>query len=125
LPDDEEMIRRISKVSVKQWKRTAAVLKSFFSPTWKHARIDEDLAQAVEKSQTNSTNALKRYRGRSKVVDEKAADAVPSHNVRTPVAPSIAAQTPDSRLQMEEEGSPYGLPSAREGFIGSLISEDF
>jgi uncharacterized protein YdaU (DUF1376 family) len=56
LPADEEYIRRITKMTHHQWKKSRDVLAKFFDG-WRHKRCDQEIAQAIEKSKANSANA--------------------------------------------------------------------
>jgi uncharacterized protein YdaU (DUF1376 family) len=57
LPAEEDRIRRVSRLTTRQWARSRDLLKSLFDVHWRHKRIDLELAQAFEKSRVNSANA--------------------------------------------------------------------
>jgi uncharacterized protein YdaU (DUF1376 family) len=57
LPKDEEYIRRITKLTTRQWSQSRDVLRSLFGDGWRHKRCDHEIAQAIEKSKVNSANA--------------------------------------------------------------------
>jgi uncharacterized protein YdaU (DUF1376 family) len=57
LPNDEEKLRRIAKMTARQWAKSAETLKSFFQEQWKHKRIEEELAHVLEVSRARSANA--------------------------------------------------------------------
>jgi len=57
LPPNEEHIRRITKLTHHQWKKSRDVLASLFLDGWRHKRCDTEIAQAIEKSKVNSANA--------------------------------------------------------------------
>jgi uncharacterized protein YdaU (DUF1376 family) len=64
LPSDEEHIRRITRLTPRQWSTSRDLLRSFFGDHWKHQRIERDLAQAFEISKVNSANARKSHESR-------------------------------------------------------------
>lgn len=57
LPNDEAKLRRIAKMSARQWAHSAETLKSFFEAGWKHKRIDKELSQVIEISNRRSASA--------------------------------------------------------------------
>lgn len=57
LPEDEESIRRITRLTPRQWAHSCDLLRSLFLPGWRHKRIDFEMAKAIEKSRVNSANA--------------------------------------------------------------------
>jgi uncharacterized protein YdaU (DUF1376 family) len=48
LPTDHVQLAKISRMSLKQFKRVIPVLAPFFGPDWTHARIDQELEKAGE-----------------------------------------------------------------------------
>lgn len=83
LPADENVIQKIARMSKGDWKKSRDTLKNFFSPEWKHERIEAELAKAIEKSRVNSANAARSHVNRK-------APATKSHAVSQPTL-----QTPD------------------------------
>lgn len=67
LPNDEASIVRITRLTPIAWQKSRSVLKAFFYDDWKHARIEKELAKAIEISNRNRTNVLRRYYGRNTV----------------------------------------------------------
>lgn len=65
LPKDEESIRRITRMTSRQWSQSRDVLKSLFGDEWRHKRCDHEIEQAVEKSRVNSANAKRRHSERT------------------------------------------------------------
>ncbi len=76
LPSDEESIRRITRLSPRQWTQSRDILRDLFSDDWRHKRVDAELAQVIEKSKTNSANAKLRHKVRKPSAD---VSQVPSH----------------------------------------------
>ena len=66
LPENEAQIARIARMTHRQWSQSSDLLKSFFDDHWRHARIDKELAQAIEISQRRSASA-KEMHARRKV----------------------------------------------------------
>lgn len=65
LPKEEDAIRRITRMTPRQWSQSRDVLRSLFLPEWRHKRCDEEIAKAIEKSKTNSANARSRHSERT------------------------------------------------------------
>jgi uncharacterized protein YdaU (DUF1376 family) len=65
LPDNEEAIRRITRLTDRQWSRSCDLLRSLFLSNWRHKRIDIEIAKAIEKSRVNSANAHRRHSERT------------------------------------------------------------
>jgi uncharacterized protein YdaU (DUF1376 family) len=63
LPEDEESIRLIAKCTKAEWKRDRKFLFAKFSPSWKHKRIDAELAKSLKKQEQARANALQRHYG--------------------------------------------------------------
>lgn len=61
LPSDEEAVARISRLNSRAWVKSRIHIKSFFDDQWKNKRLDEELAKAIEISNTNSANAKRAH----------------------------------------------------------------
>ena len=46
VPDEDARLARIARVTAKEWKAMRPTLAAFFDPTWKHPRIERDLADS-------------------------------------------------------------------------------
>lgn len=64
LPSDDEMRRRVSRMTHREWQKSRTVVLSFFSIDGKHKRIDEVLAAVTHKSAVLRDNALKSHDAR-------------------------------------------------------------
>lgn len=47
LPDDDDRLARIARMTDKQWVKSKPIIAEFFSPGWKHARIEFELTEAA------------------------------------------------------------------------------
>ena len=65
LPENEDAIRRITRMDNRQWAANRDDLSYLFSTGWRHKRIDAELGKAIEKSKVNSANAGKRHESRN------------------------------------------------------------
>jgi uncharacterized protein YdaU (DUF1376 family) len=110
LPSDEESIRRITRLSNRQWSQSCDLLKSLFSEDWRHKRIDEELAKSIEKSRVNSANAKRRHIERKQVADV-------SHD-RTHQRSDTQSQ---SQLERKEDKIGADAPDAGYAFNGGVI----
>lgn len=51
LPDDEDALRRISRMDPKEWARSRATIRAFFQTdagAWRHKRVDAEMKRAAE-----------------------------------------------------------------------------
>lgn len=60
LPTDEQKLARITRMSVKEWKRHGSTIMEFF-PNGKHQRIEREREQARTKSEKNRRSAETRW----------------------------------------------------------------
>lgn len=64
LPESEEAIRRITRMTSRQWSQSRDAIRSLFGDGWRHTRIDNELAKAIEKSSVNSATAKRMHSDR-------------------------------------------------------------
>lgn len=64
LPSNERQLAQIAKLTAREWKRLRGTLKSFFQDGWKHKRIDQELAHAIDVSSKRSAVAAARQAAR-------------------------------------------------------------
>lgn len=57
LPDDDEQLSAIAKMTPAEWRKAKPVLQAFFHDGWKHKRIEEELAKAIEQRTKSSSKA--------------------------------------------------------------------
>ncbi|HEY9081483.1 YdaU family protein [Magnetovibrio sp.] len=60
LPDDDEVLRNISKTSSHVWKKIRPKIAKLFSVEngmWKHAQLDQEYARALENKKKNTQRA--------------------------------------------------------------------
>ncbi|MFZ2155521.1 MAG: DUF1376 domain-containing protein [Bradyrhizobium sp.] len=69
-PESDEIARRVSRMTNRQWARSSAVLKSLFSEGWRHEGLDAELAKVIEKSTSASANARKSHDSRKRQSDD-------------------------------------------------------
>ncbi len=60
LPTDERQLARIAKLTAREWSKLRDTLNAFFYDGWKHKRIEEELAHAVDISNKRSAVATAR-----------------------------------------------------------------
>jgi uncharacterized protein YdaU (DUF1376 family) len=75
LPADEGAIRRISKMTSRQWKMSRDVLKALFGEGWRHPALDHEIRKATEISEANSANARKSHANRKKFATQSQANS--------------------------------------------------
>jgi uncharacterized protein YdaU (DUF1376 family) len=65
LPQDDAQLRRISRMTLRQWSQSRDLLRSKFGDHWRHQRIEHELAQAIEISNKRSASAVQMHSKRS------------------------------------------------------------
>jgi uncharacterized protein YdaU (DUF1376 family) len=66
LPAEESAIRRISRMTSRQWSLSRDVLHALFGEGWRHLALDHEIRKAIEISEANSANARKSHANRKK-----------------------------------------------------------
>ena len=61
LPQEDQKLARIARMTTKQWNKSKATIKLFFGPDWSHDRIDRELAQVVEISNKRKAAAEQKH----------------------------------------------------------------
>jgi uncharacterized protein YdaU (DUF1376 family) len=61
LPEDDDMLARISRMTSAEWRNNKNVIASFFDDGWRHERIDEELALSKVRRTAGKTGASKRW----------------------------------------------------------------
>ncbi|MGX5801429.1 YdaU family protein [Bradyrhizobium sp. Arg314] len=49
LPDDDGQLARIACMTPAEWRKNRATIRAFFGDGWRHGRVDEEIAKAVER----------------------------------------------------------------------------
>jgi uncharacterized protein YdaU (DUF1376 family) len=52
---DDEQIRRLSRMTTKEWKRSRDTIAALFGPKWTHKRVEAELAKAADISTKRRT----------------------------------------------------------------------
>jgi uncharacterized protein YdaU (DUF1376 family) len=78
-PQNDEVARRVTRMTNHQWTKSSPILKTFFLSDWRHERLDAELAQVTEKSKTNSANARRSHVARNRGAADPQ-DTVTLHN---------------------------------------------
>jgi uncharacterized protein YdaU (DUF1376 family) len=113
LPESEEAIRRVTRMTARQWSQSRDVLRSLFGDEWRHKRIDEELAKAVEKSQVNSANAKRRH-------SERTADAKRSDTQSQSHKKDAAPAASDPEIDLFRRGREL-LGNSAGGLVKQLL----
>src|SRR5580693_5611266 len=61
LPDDDDRLSRIAKASPQEWLCMRETIKEFFHSSWKHKRVEEELAKSIDLSEKRRAGASKRW----------------------------------------------------------------
>src|SRR5258705_1727044 len=68
-PESDEIARRVTRMTNRQWAKSATVLRSLFAEGWRHDGLDLELAKVIEKSTSASANARKSHAERKQRAD--------------------------------------------------------
>ncbi|MBB4424388.1 uncharacterized protein YdaU (DUF1376 family) [Bradyrhizobium sp. CIR48] len=63
-PASDDIARRVTRMTNRQWAKSSGVLKSLFCEGWRHDVLDLELAKVIEKSTIASANARKGHADR-------------------------------------------------------------
>ncbi|MBB4264289.1 uncharacterized protein YdaU (DUF1376 family) [Bradyrhizobium sp. CIR3A] len=63
-PASDDIARRVTRMTNRQWAKSSTVLKSLFCDGWRHDVLDLELAKVIEKSTIASANARKSHADR-------------------------------------------------------------
>jgi uncharacterized protein YdaU (DUF1376 family) len=64
LPNDDEQLARIGKVTPSKWKNMREIINAFFYDGWHHESLDEQLAKAAAKVEQTRLAATSRWQGK-------------------------------------------------------------
>lgn len=116
LPDSEDAIRRITRMTARQWSQSRDLLKSLFDDDWKHRRIDAELAKAIEISQVNSANAREAHRKRKEAAansHQRTHTPSPSQSPSLPAGENARARSDDvsrgAKVPIEPDWTPNDI----------------
>ena len=84
LPNDEKQLATIAKLSMAEWRKHKPTLQAFFSDSWKHKRIDREIAAAEEKYERRAV-AGRRGGSESGKLRRSNAEAMLNHAHATPM----------------------------------------
>jgi uncharacterized protein YdaU (DUF1376 family) len=82
LPTDDRELARIIGMSPGEWKKAKPRVQPFFTPDWKHGRIDKELARSAELSSKRAAAAKQKGSNSSAIaqqLDTHAGATSPSH----------------------------------------------
>jgi len=105
LPDNDDHLATIARMSRGEWKKVKPTLQAFFKDGWKHGRIDYDLDKA--RNISDAAREAGKASGRSRSVKK-------SLNVRSNECSSAVQPTlePLNHLKKEEDAAGAALPEA-------------
>lgn len=114
LPDDEQKLARICRMTTRQWDAVRGTIAEFFGEGWTHSRIDKEITHATEKSERRSASGHRG--GLSKSLKNKES-YVANATVLPQQTPSIAlASSSQPQPESEIEEKVVGLKTNIVGF---------
>lgn len=118
LPKNEDAIRRISKLTARQWSQSRDTLKAFFEDDWRHRRLDEEIRKAIDKSAKYSANARLSHADRKSFARQTQPKPLGQQKIELDSLPSGESETlsPESLQDSGEKSVPHRLdPNWRPG----------
>lgn len=98
LPNDDRPLARIACMTTAEWRRARPVISAFFTPEWRHKRIDEEIERAAD------------------IADKRRAAARAKHSKSPPPGPGNGgdetSKSPANAEQMQSKCTP-DAPSPR------------
>jgi uncharacterized protein YdaU (DUF1376 family) len=98
LPAEEDAIRRISRMTPRQWLQSRDVLKALFSEGWRHLALDLEIRKAIEISEVNSANARKSHANRKKFAAQPQANPHTQQHLQPDSLPSGESSPPSPEV---------------------------
>ena len=65
LPREEAQLRRIARMSAREWAAARETLAGFFGPDWRHDRIETEIAKSDSKARSRSESGARGARAKS------------------------------------------------------------
>ena len=112
LPAEEDAIRRISRMTPRQWSQSRDVLRALFAEGWRHPALDDEIRQTIEKSEVNSANARKSHANRKKFATQPQANSHTQLELQPHSLPAGESNPPSPEIS-NHVGSPKGSPASR------------
>ena len=105
LPPGDAQIARVARMSAKSWATVRDTIAAFFSPDWRHKRLDLELAiaeqMAIKRSAAGKAGASVRYGNRMAIARQS--DSIVRVRLQSHNSPSLPVQSPTPAK--EQEGS--------------------
>jgi uncharacterized protein YdaU (DUF1376 family) len=98
LPAEEEAIRRISRMTTRQWSQSRNVLKALFAEDWRHPTLDGEIRKALEISEINSANARKSHANRKRLAVKPQANSHTQQHLQPESLPSGESSPPSPEV---------------------------
>lgn len=105
LPDDEQKLARICRMTTRQWDAARDTIAEFFGEGWTHSRIDKEIARAADKSERRATSGQRGGIAKSLKTKESGlanATILPEQKPSNALASSSQPQ-PQPQLEREED----------------------
>lgn len=96
LPDDDEQLAAIARMSAPEWRKHKPILEKFFGPGWRHGRVEKDLAVANANYEKRAKAGAEGGKARA------AAKQTASKNVAMLETESSNVQATDNRLPKKD-----------------------
>lgn len=119
LPDDDEQLATIARMTKAEWRKHKPVLKAFFKEGWTHKRIDYDLEKArkVSESASNAGTASAQAKAQRKANEN-------STSVQRPLNETPTSLVPSNHLEREDTADAVPTYAFENGII-RLTEKDF
>jgi uncharacterized protein YdaU (DUF1376 family) len=98
LPAEEHAIRRISRMTSRQWSQSRDTLKALFGEGWRHPALDREIRKAIEISEVNAANARKSHANRKRFVANAQSNSHTQQHLQLDSLPSGESSAPSPEV---------------------------
>jgi len=119
LPADDRKLARIAKVSWREWPSLRETMQDFFSPEWRHERIEQELEKVRSISSKRSASAKQRHSNSSANGVQKDTH-LHSHSQRKKDAANAAPESSTEEVDLFRRGKKL-LGDNAGGLIKNLL----
>lgn len=121
LPNEEDRLARIARMTTREWSKAKATLAALFDPGWKHSRIDVEIAYSDEKYEKRA--AAGHRGGKASALVRKQAKLQASGKQQPSNAVAKSNQLQPQPLDSEANASGAGAPDHRKRLFSEGLSK--
>lgn len=121
LPNDEQLLCRIARMQPDEWARSRSIIAEFFDESWRHHRIDAELAKAEDISSKRAEAARQRKSKSSPNAEQEQSNCSTIEDTRARVSQSQSQSQDSSSLRSDENNTPRRIASRKADAIRECL----